>query len=132
LIDCIGSRNVEKILDGKASAITTCGSGMTAGILWLGLQLLRAPKVALYDEVRLNSISYVRGCFMSPAVLDRLCYEIVKQDREKFAVTLNSPLAYLHNVPAGPLFHRQTLTWKHIKRSEPGVIQIFVCVSGLM
>lgn len=25
--------------------------GMTAGILWLGLKILNAPKIGLYDEV---------------------------------------------------------------------------------
>lgn len=46
----VGPAEVEKILRGERSVTTSCGSGMTAGVLWLGLQLLGAQKVALYDE----------------------------------------------------------------------------------
>jgi len=40
----------DKIIRGQKSVITSCGSGMTASVLWLGLQLLGAPHVSLYDE----------------------------------------------------------------------------------
>ena len=50
----IGSAEVEKVLKGERPVITTCGSGMTAGVLWLGLQLLGAQKTSLYDEVKLD------------------------------------------------------------------------------
>ncbi|KZW02018.1 Rhodanese-like protein [Exidia glandulosa HHB12029] len=40
---------LQQILDGKRSVINSCGSGMTACILWLGLQLL-GVKSAVYDE----------------------------------------------------------------------------------
>jgi thiosulfate/3-mercaptopyruvate sulfurtransferase len=46
----VGPVEVEKIIKGERTAITSCGSGMTAGVLWLGLQLLGAQKVGLYDE----------------------------------------------------------------------------------
>jgi len=46
----VGPAEVEKILKGERPVITSCGSGMTAGVLWLGLQLLGAQKVGLYDE----------------------------------------------------------------------------------
>lgn len=46
----VGSAEVEKILKGERPVITSCGSGMTAGVLWLGLQLLGAQKIGLYDE----------------------------------------------------------------------------------
>lgn len=36
---------------GERGVITSCGSGMTAGVLWLGLQLLGVQRVGLYDEV---------------------------------------------------------------------------------
>lgn len=52
----VGPGEVEKILKGERSVITTCGSGMTAGVLWLGLQLLGAQQVGLYDEVKLDSL----------------------------------------------------------------------------
>ncbi|KAF9270457.1 Rhodanese-like protein [Marasmius fiardii PR-910] len=50
LHEAVGSSQAESIINGQRSAVTTCGSGMTAGILWLGLRLLGAPKTGLYDE----------------------------------------------------------------------------------
>ncbi|KAI6153304.1 Rhodanese-like domain-containing protein [Pisolithus tinctorius] len=50
LVDAIGTEQVELILSGKRSITTSCGSGMTAGILWLGLRMLGAESVSLYDE----------------------------------------------------------------------------------
>ncbi|KAE9410819.1 Rhodanese-like protein [Gymnopus androsaceus JB14] len=46
----VGAAHAERIVKGEATAVTTCGSGMTAGILWLGLKILNAPKIGLYDE----------------------------------------------------------------------------------
>ncbi|KAF5382932.1 hypothetical protein D9757_006314 [Collybiopsis confluens] len=46
----LGPQQAERVIKGEATAVTTCGSGMTAGVLWLGLKLLNAPKVGLYDE----------------------------------------------------------------------------------
>jgi len=46
----VGPVEVERILKGERPVITSCGSGMTAGVLWLGLQLLGAHKIGLYDE----------------------------------------------------------------------------------
>ena len=43
--------HAEAVIQGERAITTSCGSGMTAGVLWLGLKLLGAPKVALYDEV---------------------------------------------------------------------------------
>lgn len=50
LIDAIGAEQAELVITGKRSITTSCGSGMTAGVLWLGLKLLGAADVALYDE----------------------------------------------------------------------------------
>jgi thiosulfate/3-mercaptopyruvate sulfurtransferase len=50
LNDTFGETETEKIICGERSVITSCGSGMTAGVLWLGLQLLGAPHISLYDE----------------------------------------------------------------------------------
>ncbi|OCH96593.1 Rhodanese-like protein [Obba rivulosa] len=41
--------HLDAILEGRRKVATSCGSGMTAGILWLGLQTLGA-KAAIYDE----------------------------------------------------------------------------------
>lgn len=57
LEETVGSEEAEDIVSGQRSVVTSCGSGMTAGILWLGLQLLGARKVALYDEAGLLSDS---------------------------------------------------------------------------
>ncbi|EJD55435.1 Rhodanese-like protein [Auricularia subglabra TFB-10046 SS5] len=51
LLEAVGgnSDTLQGILDGKRSVVTTCGSGMTACILWLGLQILGVDG-AIYDE----------------------------------------------------------------------------------
>jgi thiosulfate/3-mercaptopyruvate sulfurtransferase len=51
LVDAVGAIRLEQILKGERSIITSCGSGMTAGVLWLGLKLLGVRQVGLYDEV---------------------------------------------------------------------------------
>jgi len=50
LDSAVGSAEADKIIRGERTVVTSCGSGMTAGVLWLGLQLLGAPQVSLYDE----------------------------------------------------------------------------------
>jgi len=53
LIEAVGTEHAQLILEGKRGVSTTCGSGMTAGILWLGLKLIEeSTLVSLYDEVR--------------------------------------------------------------------------------
>jgi thiosulfate/3-mercaptopyruvate sulfurtransferase len=53
LADAVGSEYAQLILDGRRGVTTTCGSGMTAGVLWLGLKLIEeSTSVGLYDEVR--------------------------------------------------------------------------------
>ena len=53
LDDAVGTEYAQLILEGQRSVTTTCGSGMTACILWLGLKLINeTASVALYDEVR--------------------------------------------------------------------------------
>jgi hypothetical protein len=52
LADAVGTEYAQLIIDGKRSVATTCGSGMTAGILWLGLKLIEeSTSVAIFDEV---------------------------------------------------------------------------------
>ncbi|KAK1229378.1 hypothetical protein PQX77_007555 [Marasmius sp. AFHP31] len=50
LNETLGSQQAELVLNGQRSIVTSCGSGMTAGVLWLGLKLLGVNKVGLYDE----------------------------------------------------------------------------------
>jgi thiosulfate/3-mercaptopyruvate sulfurtransferase len=53
LDDAVGTEYTQLIIEGQRPVTTTCGSGMTAGILWLGLKLIKeTTPVALYDEVR--------------------------------------------------------------------------------
>ena len=51
LINAIGEANTTEVLEGRRKIVTSCGSGMTAGVLWLGLRLLGVEKPGLYDEV---------------------------------------------------------------------------------
>lgn len=51
LESAVGPEEMAKIIRGERTVTTSCGSGMTAGVLWLGLQLLGVPNVGLYDEV---------------------------------------------------------------------------------
>jgi thiosulfate/3-mercaptopyruvate sulfurtransferase len=51
LEDHIGKENADFIISGQTPVATSCGSGMTAAVLWLGLKQLGIEKIALYDEV---------------------------------------------------------------------------------
>ena len=51
LKEAVGEEETQAILEGKRKVVTSCGSGMTAGVLWLGSNLLGVKDVALYDEV---------------------------------------------------------------------------------
>ena len=57
----VGEEETQAILDGKRKVVASCGSGMTAGVLWLGLNLLGVKGVALYDEVRASLPTLARG-----------------------------------------------------------------------
>jgi len=46
----VGEEHAQAILDGKRNVVASCGSGMTAGVLWLGLNILGVRKVGIYDE----------------------------------------------------------------------------------
>lgn len=61
LEEALGTEYAKDVLAGKRGVVTTCGSGMTAGVLWLGLQLLGVKRVGLYDEVSFTlDITHVR------------------------------------------------------------------------
>jgi thiosulfate/3-mercaptopyruvate sulfurtransferase len=51
LTDALGETNANLITNGKVPVVTSCGSGMTAAVLWLGLKQLGVKEVGLYDEV---------------------------------------------------------------------------------
>ncbi|KAH9853187.1 Rhodanese-like protein [Lenzites betulinus] len=50
LEEALGPERLREVLQGQRQVVTSCGSGMTAGILWLGLKLLGVERVGLYDE----------------------------------------------------------------------------------
>ncbi|KAI0690688.1 Rhodanese-like protein [Cytidiella melzeri] len=50
LENALGPEYARDVFAGKRGVVTTCGSGMTAGVLWLGLQILGVHRVGLYDE----------------------------------------------------------------------------------
>ncbi len=47
----VGAAYAQAILKGERGAVASCGSGMTAGVVWLALKLMGAERLALYDEV---------------------------------------------------------------------------------
>jgi thiosulfate/3-mercaptopyruvate sulfurtransferase len=69
LVDTVGAEEAVRIVTGQRPVITSCGSGMTAAILWLGLKLLGTEQVGLYDEVSLDgaiTITNANGTLVSP------------------------------------------------------------------
>lgn len=66
LVGAIGDEQAKLVIAGKRPIVTSCGSGMTASILWLGLRMLGTSRVALYDEVRILepdcSLKLIRTC----------------------------------------------------------------------
>ena len=48
----VGPEEVKNVVDGKRGIVASCGSGMTAGVLWLGMKLVGVPEPKIYDEVR--------------------------------------------------------------------------------
>ncbi|KAF8895053.1 Rhodanese-like domain-containing protein [Gymnopilus junonius] len=50
VVNAVGPEEAERIFLGERPVVTSCGSGMTAGVLWLGLQLLGVKQLGLYDE----------------------------------------------------------------------------------
>ncbi|KAJ7071252.1 Rhodanese-like domain-containing protein [Mycena amicta] len=50
VVDALGPERAQAVFRGNVPVIASCGSGMTAAILWLGLQLLGVNKISIYDE----------------------------------------------------------------------------------
>lgn len=50
----VGSEEVQDVVQGKRGVVASCGSGMTAGVLWLGMKMVGVPEPKIYDEVRLS------------------------------------------------------------------------------
>ncbi|KAJ7492855.1 Rhodanese-like domain-containing protein [Mycena latifolia] len=50
LVDALGTDKAKSVLDGDVPVIASCGSGMTAAVLWLGLTTLGVKQISIYDE----------------------------------------------------------------------------------
>jgi len=50
VVEAIGIDRANSVFNGEVSVIASCGSGMTAAVIWLGLQLLDVERISIYDE----------------------------------------------------------------------------------
>ncbi|KAF7306714.1 hypothetical protein MIND_00463100 [Mycena indigotica] len=50
ITEALGLERAQAVFKGDVSVTASCGSGMSAAILWLGLQLMGVRGVGLYDE----------------------------------------------------------------------------------
>lgn len=74
----VGEEHAQAILDGKRNVVASCGSGMTAGVLWLGLNILGVRNVGIYDEVMTLSFLFSDKSLTNNSELDRLRHETGK------------------------------------------------------
>lgn len=52
LEQALGSERLREVLEGRRGVVASCGSGMTAGVIWLALQMVGVKGApAIYDEV---------------------------------------------------------------------------------
>ena len=59
-----GEDTLDRILRGEQPVVCSCGSGMTASVIWLALQELGIEKmVPLYDEVRFSLVDRCWPCW---------------------------------------------------------------------
>lgn len=66
LEESLGPQRAKEVLEGKRRIVASCGSGMTAGVIWLGLKSLGVDGVGIYDEVR-PSLRPMNGLADDPA-----------------------------------------------------------------
>ncbi|KAJ7630706.1 Rhodanese-like domain-containing protein [Roridomyces roridus] len=50
VIEAVGIERANSVFAAQMPVIASCGSGMTAAVLWLGLQLLEVKRTSIYDE----------------------------------------------------------------------------------
>ena len=56
-VSALGPEEWTKVKAGDRSAVATCGSGMSAGLVWLALQVAgRESPVGIFDEVSLSRL----------------------------------------------------------------------------
>lgn len=90
LEEALGKERLEEVVEGRRGVVASCGSGMTAGVIWLALQVVGAQGTpAIYDEVSMRVSGtqevFVFGCLGGADVgcnteLDRVCYAPGEQD----------------------------------------------------
>lgn len=82
----LGAEYGKQVLAGARKIVTTCGSGMTAAVLWLGLssiweaQQREAPPLAIYDEVCPSCAMYLGGA-LTPLLKSWTGYAARKESR---------------------------------------------------
>lgn len=76
LVESVGEEYADKLIKGEQPVTTSCGSGMTAGVVWLALKLLGLEKINLYDEVSVDLSGHVPQADFDFQVLDRIRQEI--------------------------------------------------------
>lgn len=58
----VGPANASAVLKGERGVVASCGSGMSAGVIWLAMRMMGVERLALYDEVRtVVSVSCARS-----------------------------------------------------------------------
>lgn len=79
----LGESLSSQILDNSHSVVVTCGSGMTACVLWLGLTLLGVVDVRLYDEVchqlLWDALTHRKLCSLGQVMLFRNPAQLFRQ-----------------------------------------------------
>lgn len=56
LEQALGRERLAEVLEGRRGVVASCGSGMTAGVIWLALQMVGVKGApAIYDEVSYRS-----------------------------------------------------------------------------
>jgi thiosulfate/3-mercaptopyruvate sulfurtransferase len=64
-----GERSLDRILRGEKAVVASCGSGMTAAVIWLALHELGCERqVSLYDEVCESAAHVARQSLAGPTL----------------------------------------------------------------
>ncbi|GAA6058227.1 hypothetical protein NBRC10513_007924 [Rhodotorula toruloides] len=96
-VEVLGEEKWEKVKQGEKSVTATCGSGMTAAVLWLALQRAGVTdNTAIYDEVRLTHLFSQADQLTPLAELDGLYLATQEQDPQVLN-DLTAHLSSLHN-----------------------------------
>lgn len=56
VVDALGADRAKAVFNGDVPVIASCGSGMTAAVLWLGMKLMGVNQISIYDEVSMHAV----------------------------------------------------------------------------